>query len=147
MPLRTLVAAVPFNQRRIVMRELAYFAVYGHRLIRDYEQGILLIPLKHDGYDLCCRVLENNRVQGFVKSEQDSRSRQNNRISQQHIIPYVHPFFLGKIDGDEIRSAAACAADERYADRNSLNNSAENRNKKYIICNRNRRKYIRQKTR
>ncbi len=114
------------------------------RLGCDDQQRILLIPLIQHLDHLGAAELENNRIQRCIKTEKNACQRENAHVAEENVVPCVDSLLLRKVDGNEIRSAAAGPGQQADADGHPVEDSAENADQQGVVCNGDIRQQIRQ---
>ena len=79
--------ARPREERCVMIRLRPYHAVHLVRLGRDDQQGGLGVLLVEEVYRLGGGVLEDNRIQGRVPAEQDSRDAEDDAVEGEDDVP------------------------------------------------------------
>ena len=123
---RSLIAALAFEDRRIVVRYFVNRPVYVGGTVRNDKERRLLITLVYGIEQLRRGKLEKDRIECALPSEDRSGNQEDHGIKDEHIVPRVSAVFFGNENRDDFGTAARRAGAKAQVSAKRRNDTAEN---------------------
>ena len=103
------------------------------RIVRDDEEGVLLIALVERVHHLRGGVLKDDGVERLVPAEGETGHHEQDHVEVENDVPGVYALSLRKVDGDEVGAAARGIHAEAETDGKAVDDAAENADEQGVV--------------